>query len=60
MARTEDEAREAKKRNAAKWKRLNGDLKQTAARGTKVATLPSPKTGTWYNNRTSYCYEADD
>ena len=31
VARTEDEARKAKNRDAAKCKRLNGDLKQTAA-----------------------------
>jgi len=58
VARTEDEARKAKKRDAAKWKRLNGDLKQTAARGTKVATLPDPKP--WYNNNSWCCYDSDN
>ena len=58
VARTEDEARKAKNRDAAKWKRLNGDLKQTAARGTKVATLPDPKT--WYNNNSWCCYDSDN
>jgi hypothetical protein len=54
MARTEDEARKAKKRNAAKWKRLNTDLKQTAARGTNVAMLPERPNQ--YNN---YGYDID-
>ena len=58
VARTQDEARKAKNRDAAKWKRLNGDLKQTAARGTKVATLPDPKT--WYNNNSWCCYDSDN
>jgi hypothetical protein len=52
VARTQDEARKMKKRDAAKWKRLNTDLKQTAARGTKVATLPYPNH--------CYCYNSDN
>ena len=52
VARTQDEARKMKKRDAAKWKRLSGDLKQTAARGTKVATLPDPNH--------CYCYDNDN
>jgi hypothetical protein len=52
VARTQDEARKMKKRDAAKWKRLNTDLKQTAARGTKVATLPDPNH--------CYCYNSDN
>ena len=52
VARTQDEARKMKKRDAAKWKRLSGDLKQTAARGTKVATLPDPNH--------CYCYDSDN
>jgi ribosomal protein L19E len=52
VARTQDEARKMKKRDAAKWKRLSGDLKQTAARGTKVAMLPDPKP--------RYCYDSDN
>jgi hypothetical protein len=58
MALTQDEARKIKKRDAAKWKRINGDLKQTAARGTKVATLPDPKP--WYNNENWYCCDSDN
>ena len=62
VARTQDEARKMKKRDAAKWKRLSTDLKQTAARGTKVATLPDPRP--WYNNETYYEnhheYDSDD
>jgi hypothetical protein len=57
VARTEDEARKAKKRDAAKWKRLNANLKQTAARGTKVAILPDPRP--WYNNE-NYFLQSDD
>jgi hypothetical protein len=59
VARTEDEARKFKKRDAAKWKRLSTDLKQTAARGTNVATLPDPRP--WYNNENYYenHYECD-
>ena len=58
VARTEDEARKFKKRDAAKWKRLSTDLKQTAARGTKVATLPDPRP--WYNNENHCEYDSDD
>ena len=59
VARTEDEARKFKKRDAAKWKRLSTDLKQTAARGTKVATLPDPRP--WYNNENYESkYDSDD
>jgi hypothetical protein len=48
MARTEDEARKDKKRDAAKWKRLNADQKQTAARGTKLAILTIKRP--WYDH----------
>ena len=39
-------AREAKKREAAKWKRTNADEKQMSARGTRIAELPQTRSWT--------------
>lgn len=46
-AKSEAAAREAKKRDAAKWKRINTADKQSNARGTRIANIPVPRA--WHN-----------
>ena len=45
--KSEAAAREARKRDAAKWKRINTEQKQSNARGTRIANIPQPRA--WYN-----------
>jgi len=52
-AKSEEAAREAKKRDAAKWKRINTAEKQSNARGTRIANIPQPRA--WYNCGGSDC-----
>ena len=44
---SEAAARESRKREASKWKRINSEQKQCNARGTRIANIPEPKA--WWN-----------
>ena len=50
--KSEAEAREARKREASKWKRINTEQKQCNARGTRIANIPEPRA--WYHEPNDY------
>lgn len=50
--KSEAAAREARKREAAKWKRINAEQKQCNARGTRIANIPEPRA--WYHEPNDY------
>ena len=50
--KSEAAAREARKREASKWKRINTEQKQCNARGTRIANIPEPRA--WYHEPNDY------